>query len=111
MEKAHQCVKDLTMRLHPDDKTAILLTTKEVFGADATVRLFGSRVDDSKRGGDIDLYVEVPGHLDDGFSKELELNSVLQSRIGEQKIDIVARGSEDEIKPIHQAALSTGVKL
>ena len=39
------------------------------------------------------------------------MNGKLQSRIGEQKIDIIARGTEDEMKTIHRAALETGVQL
>jgi len=99
------------MRLHPNDITAIIGAAREVLGDKAAVWLFGSQVDDKKRGGDIDLYVEVPGHLDDGFHKELTMNGKLQNRIGEKKIDIVARGSLDAMKSIHRAALLTGEKL
>src|SRR5512144_3002065 len=47
------------MRLDPSEITAITATAAQVFGPSATVRLFGSRVDDRRRGGDIDLYIEV----------------------------------------------------
>lgn len=48
------------MRLKPDQIAFIKTTVAEHFGVGARVRLFGSRVDDAKRGGDIDLYVEPP---------------------------------------------------
>jgi hypothetical protein len=38
-----------TMRLTPDQHQIILTATREIFGAEAVVRLFGSRVDDAKR--------------------------------------------------------------
>ena len=44
------------------DKTATVLfnLAKKYFGHDAPVRLFGSRVDDSVRGGDIDIHIVAP---------------------------------------------------
>ena len=47
------------MRLTPDQITAIKSAAAENFGTDASVSLFGSRVDDSKRGGDIDLLIRT----------------------------------------------------
>lgn len=43
------------MRLTGQQRTIIRATVAETFGAGADVWLFGSRVDDNKRGGDIDL--------------------------------------------------------
>ena len=50
------------MRL--DDKTREIIKSEVAsqLGAEASVRLFGSRVDDTQRGGDIDLLIE-PGHF------------------------------------------------
>ena len=47
------------MRLTPTQHQQILQATRLNFGANANVWLFGSRVDDSRRGGDVDLYVET----------------------------------------------------
>ncbi|MHB1896659.1 MAG: nucleotidyltransferase domain-containing protein, partial [Metallibacterium sp.] len=47
------------MRLTPEQAAIIRSAAAEVFGSDARVWLFGSRVDDSKRGGDIDLLIET----------------------------------------------------
>jgi hypothetical protein len=46
------------MRLTASQIETIRNTTQQNFGADASVWLFGSRVDDTRRGGDVDLYVE-----------------------------------------------------
>ena len=46
------------MRLSPKQITAVKQTAAEVFGPEADIWLFGSRVDDERRGGDIDLLVE-----------------------------------------------------
>jgi predicted nucleotidyltransferase len=47
------------MRLSPAEVAAIRTAVRDVFGPQATVRLFGSRVRDDLHGGDIDLFVEV----------------------------------------------------
>ena len=47
------------MRLTPDQTRIILSCVHQQFGADAQVKLFGSRLEDSLRGGDVDLLVET----------------------------------------------------
>ena len=46
------------MRLSVDQTSVILHCVHQQFGADAQVLLFGSRLDDTARGGDVDLLVE-----------------------------------------------------
>ncbi len=45
------------MRLTPTQIDAIKNAAHAVLGEGAQVSLFGSRVDDARRGGDIDLYI------------------------------------------------------
>jgi len=63
---------------------------------DGKIYLFGSRVDDTKRGGDIDLFIKLPYSLnaDEIFDKKSEFRLKLHNLIGEQKIDIVFAKSE-----------------
>ena len=46
------------MRLSPVQTRLIVDCVRQQFGADARVMLFGSRLDDAARGGDVDLLVE-----------------------------------------------------
>ena len=50
------------MRLSPSQTRLILDCVHQQFGADAQVMLFGSRLDDTARGGDVDLLVETAAH-------------------------------------------------
>jgi predicted nucleotidyltransferase len=47
------------MRLLPEQIEHVVTASRELLGADARVWLFGSRVRDDVRGGDIDLPVEA----------------------------------------------------
>ncbi len=97
------------MRLSPHAQQLIKTEAQNIFGAETSVYLFGSRVDDAKRGGDIDLYLE-PAVQQELFEKKIRFLTVLQRRLGEQKIDLVLKDSTKEL-PIYQIAKSTGIAL
>lgn len=93
------------MRLNDFELTAIRAAVKN-FDPDARLYLFGSRVDDSKRGGDIDLLIMSDIlTLESKRSIKIRLFEVL----GEQKIDIVL--AADDSNPFVKLALETGVEL
>ncbi|OJV38345.1 MAG: hypothetical protein BGO29_15380 [Bacteroidales bacterium 36-12] len=76
------------MRLTKDEINAIVLLAKKHFSDTVKVYLFGSRVDDNLRGGDIDLLI----HAEEAYytlNNEIRYSIDLQRSIGERKIDIV----------------------
>jgi len=72
-----------------------------------SIYLFGSRVDDSQKGGDIDLYIDT--QVENKVSKKIDFLVALKNRIGEQKIDLVL--SYNKNRAIKQEALCNGIKL
>nr|VFJ44177.1 MAG: hypothetical protein BECKDK2373B_GA0170837_100753 [Candidatus Kentron sp. DK] len=66
------------MRLTDHQIHIIKQKTTECFGAEAVVLLFGSRADDNARGGDIDLYIDLPAHTDQVFARGMRLNGAPQ---------------------------------
>jgi predicted nucleotidyltransferase len=72
------------------------------------IYLFGSRVDNTKKGGDIDLYI-IPQNLDNLAKKRVDFLVYLKRLIGEQKIDVVIDRGEDRL--IDYKALRDGVLL
>lgn len=63
------------------------------------VILFGSRVDDQKKGGDIDLFIQPANPMSDLFACKIRFLRSLKNKIGEQKIDIVlAPFAPEELK-------------
>ncbi|PZN88077.1 MAG: DNA polymerase III subunit beta [Candidatus Methylumidiphilus alinenensis] len=85
----------------------------ETFGDAARVWLFGSRVDDKKRGGDIDLLI-VTSQSDVAaiVRAELAFLTKLQMKLGEQKIDVlVDYPTRRHTPPIFAIAKQTGIPL
>lgn len=82
------------MRLNSKEKTAIKEAIHKNFGPGARVFLFGSRVDDQKKGGDIDLYVETGLTGEELLLAKLLAMGDIQQSIGEQKIDILTASSK-----------------
>lgn len=101
------------MRLTPSQAETITKLATDCFGQSARVWLFGSRVDDQARGGDIDLMVEVDDlDADSAMTSKLLLLKQLRLALGDQKIDLVVRRSGSSLDlPIHDVARSTGVRL
>ena len=96
------------MRISNDIAAIIRDTAAELFGA--PVRLFGSRLDDNARGGDIDLYVETDLASEEAERRRLRMLARLARRLGDRKIDLVVKTLDGEL-PIHAIARREGVVL
>jgi predicted nucleotidyltransferase len=97
------------MRLSQENITLIKNSVKEIFDENSKVFLFGSRTDDQKKGGDIDLYIETQ-IKNDLLQKKLKLINTLHKILGEQKIDIVINNFTSD-KYIYEVAKHEGIQL
>ena len=95
------------MRITELQKKAIIGAVKKA-DPDARVWLFGSRADDSKKGGDIDIAVLSKNVYDEPMQK-INIKRLICDKIGEQKIDIVTSANEEEA--IFKLAMIEGVEL
>jgi predicted nucleotidyltransferase len=99
------------MRLTQEQVAAIRISVNEVFGSGAQVWLFGSRVDDRRRGGDIDLLVRPSAlHSKPSLASKVRFLNKLERRIGERKVDVVVEAADDS-RQIVRVAHETGVLL
>lgn len=75
--------------------------------------MFGSRVDDYKRGGDIDLLIETEEtDVMKIVKTELTFMVKLQMQLGEQKIDVLVDYPTRKVTPpIFEVAKQTGILL
>lgn len=99
------------MRLTPEQIQIIREEVEAVFGKETRVQLFGSRLDDTARGGDIDLYIESRGTPEELLERELKLHTRLQKKLGERRIDLVIHNPDRPLRPIDYQAKQTGVVL
>jgi len=77
------------MRLSLFEIETIIKLKNKYYGKMAKIYLFGSRVDNSKKGGDIDLYIELNDIEDHEYDKKIQFLVELKSIIGIQKIDLL----------------------
>lgn len=101
------------MRLSMYAQGVIKSTAREIFGSRVSIAVFGSRIDDDARGGDIDLYIEVEPLSDSQelLEKELRLYAELQKSLGEQRIDLVVHEKGSPLRSIDKKARESGLVL
>lgn len=99
------------MRLSTLTQKIIRDTSQEIFGAKSTVMVFGSRINDQARGGDIDLLIQSKTPIAQCERKALQLVARLQIRLGDQPIDVLVLDPETVRQPVHEEALRMGVEL
>ncbi len=101
------------MRLSDFERQTLKNAAKESFGECVELRLFGSRADDSRRGGDIDLLLDVPMTDPAEIARaHTRFLSRIYARLGEQKLDIlIDYPGRQSRAPIFDLARQTGVVL
>ncbi len=99
------------MRITPEEQKSIVELTRLHFGDDATVKLFGSRVDDKARGGDIDLFVEANVAVNTVHARRIGFLAELKHRIGDRRIDVVVRTPDSTPQPVFDIAERDGILI
>lgn len=102
------------MRLNAKERDTIAQAAREAFAPGTAVFLFGSRTDDGRRGGDIDLLIETPQTLSSAEQVERRTRFVARiwRELDEQRIDVViTAGDEPDRRPVVAAAKQSGILL
>lgn len=99
----------VTMRLSEEAKNSIVAAVRRYFSQAEKIILFGSRADDNKRGGDIDILVQTPVSAALAFEEKLQTVAALQLKLGEQRIDLLTTSGIDDGRLIVQNAYRQGV--
>jgi predicted nucleotidyltransferase len=93
------------VRITEPERQALVTAIRAVY-AGAKIWLFGSRVEDTKKGGDIDIAIlsrtiKLP--------ERMKIRQKIEDALGEQKIDIII--SEDGKDPFFRLAVKTGIRI
>ena len=99
------------MRLKPETLNELVMTVRQVAPDAGNIRLFGSRLDDCAKGGDIDLMVE--------FDHPLQRPAMTAARIAAQAsrvvhgraVDVVIKAPNLRMDSIHRLAEAEGILL
>lgn len=101
------------MRLSDFQRHVIRECVHRYFGSEAKALLFGSRVYDAQRGGDIDILVEVADvdpDSQDALIRKVKTVCAIQAKIGERKIDLIVAGKNSH-NPVAQVARQEGIEV
>ncbi|WP_234271147.1 nucleotidyltransferase domain-containing protein [Billgrantia ethanolica] len=96
------------MRLTHEQVHIILTTVHDIVGGDVEVRLFGSRLDDNRKGGDLDLLLISSTPLPRLSLAEIKCK--LEERLY-LPVDILAYSRDKQPSPFQAIALNQGCPL
>ena len=92
-----------------------ILTIKQVVlisaGGSAKITLFGSRVDDTKKGGDIDLLITLSEVVEHPAQLSAQISARLIRQFQGRKVDVLLSAPNLKKMPIHIIAKQTGIPL
>ncbi len=109
---AHACSSGLApMRLSQADRDLIKTTITGRLGGKTRVMLFGSRTDDSRRGGDIDVFVELSEPVESHLRLECAVAAELERAFDGRRVDVLVAAPNLPDRPIDAIARSTGIVL
>ena len=95
------------MRINSEQIKTITEITHSVAGSDAQVWLYGSRLQDDRLGGDIDLMIQT--HLPLSLMERAKIKSRLES-ILDRPVDVLAT-TLDSTRPFVEIARAQAVRL
>jgi len=99
------------MRLTPRQIELIKVAAQRALGVQSRIWLFGSRADDTRLGGDIDLLVETDTELPNRAQAICKIYGAIIIALGERKVDVLVKDARTPDAPIFDLAKRTGVLL
>jgi len=99
------------MRLTDTQVDLIKRHAREVAGATVNIWLFGSRLDDSQRGGDIDLLLEFADPVVHPALLSARIAARLSRHLAGRRVDVIIDAPNLQRLPVHDVAFSTGRRL
>lgn len=99
------------MRLTDDQTQVIRQLARQVGGNQSRVRVFGSRLDDTAHGGDLDLMLELPDPVDNPALMAAQMAALVSRAMFGRKVDVLLSAPNLMRLPIHEIAFKEGQLL
>ncbi len=99
------------MRLTEHQIHLIRQLAQQVAGSQSRVRVFGSRLDDSAKGGDIDLLLELAEPVNNPALIAAQMSARVSRALHGRKVDVLLSAPNLMRLPIHDVAFSEGKLL
>ncbi len=99
------------MRLTDYQIQTIRQLARRVAGDQARVRVFGSRLDDTAQGGDLDLMLELPEPVDNPALLAAQLAALVSRSMSGRRVDVLLSAPNLMRLPIHDVAFKEGQLL
>jgi predicted nucleotidyltransferase len=99
------------MRITEQQRQFIHNLVTDIGAGSATVRLFGSRLDDQAKGGDVDLLVEYSTPVEHPVQVTAMLGAKVSRMMHGRKVDVLISAPNLNDQPIHQVAKKEGALL
>ena len=96
------------MRLKTEQITNIIEIVQAIMQQPFQIRLFGSRLNDEAKGGDVDLLIEMPQLL--GLLQKAQLKNALENRLN-LPVDLLIVQTGQKLSPFQQSAFEKSVLL
>lgn len=96
------------MRLTDQQAQAIRQLAFQLAGSNVRVRLFGSRLDDSARGGDFDFMLEIPEPVDNPALLAARFSAKVSRLMHGRKVDVILAAPNLRRLAIHDNAFEEG---
>ncbi len=99
------------MRLTEEQIVAIRRLAVELAGDQVRVRVFGSRLEDTARGGDLDIMLELPEPVDNPALLAAQMSARVSRAMHGRKVDVLISAPNLMRLPIHDVAFKEGKLL
>ena len=96
------------MRLTDSQIQAIRQLAQQVAGIKSSVRVFGSRLDDTAHGGDVDLMLELTEPVDNPALMAAQMSALVSRAMHGRKVDVLLSAPNLMRLPIHDVAFKEG---
>jgi predicted nucleotidyltransferase len=99
------------MRLTDHQIQTIRQLARQVAGDQTRVRVFGSRLDDTAQGGDLDLMLELPESVDNPALLAAQMAAQVSRTMSGRRVDVLLSAPNLMRLPIHDIAFKEGQLL